>query len=222
MDVRIQTSMSADDGVTASPARPARNGDWRLHAQGRVRRLLGEPPPPVDLTALRADTTSIGMPMASTDCSKGLASTTGPTSRSCDVYLGPARCSLATGAASIRTIRGASRGTRRSPPRRDASPGTTPPSWRGRPVPAVAPTFGHGLRVVRQRSRTQRERPGHPRRREDGTVARARVPDATGRCQQALRRGTSRCCGLRTRRPAAPAHCPVPAISWPRPGRRSP
>ncbi len=51
MDVRIQTSMSADDGVIRIASTTGTEQAWRLHAQGRVRRLLCGPPPPVDVTS---------------------------------------------------------------------------------------------------------------------------------------------------------------------------
>ncbi len=57
MDVRIQTSMSSDDGVVRIASTTGGGTDWRLHAQGRVRRLLCDAPPPVDLATLEERTT---------------------------------------------------------------------------------------------------------------------------------------------------------------------
>ncbi len=57
MDVRIQTSMSGDDGVVRIASTTGTGTDWRLHAQGRVRRLLCDAPPAVDLGVLEERTT---------------------------------------------------------------------------------------------------------------------------------------------------------------------
>ena len=58
MDVRIQTSMSSDDGAFRIASTTGGGTDWRLHAQGRVRRLLCDAPPAVDLAALEERTTT--------------------------------------------------------------------------------------------------------------------------------------------------------------------
>ena len=43
--------MSADDGVIRIASTTGTEQAWRLHAQARVRRLLCDPPPPVDVTS---------------------------------------------------------------------------------------------------------------------------------------------------------------------------
>ncbi|GAA3683916.1 type I polyketide synthase [Lentzea roselyniae] len=50
MDVRLHTSVSEEDGLIRIAARTGDSGPWRLHARGRVRRMLAPPPAPVDLS----------------------------------------------------------------------------------------------------------------------------------------------------------------------------
>ncbi len=56
MDVRIQTSVSRDDGAIRIASNTG-GDEWRLHAQGRVRRLLCGPPPPMDVSRLQREAT---------------------------------------------------------------------------------------------------------------------------------------------------------------------
>lgn len=51
---RLQVSLSEEDGVFRVATRSAEGKPWQTHARGRVRRRVAEPPPPLDLTALRA------------------------------------------------------------------------------------------------------------------------------------------------------------------------
>ncbi|CAM5344927.1 2-methoxy-6-polyprenyl-1,4-benzoquinol methylase, mitochondrial [Streptomyces abikoensis] len=53
MDVRLQTSLSDDDGIVRVASRTGDTGGWRLHARGRVRRLVAERPGAVDVAAVR-------------------------------------------------------------------------------------------------------------------------------------------------------------------------
>ena len=108
MDVRIQTSMSSDDGVIRIASTTGSGTDWRLHAQGRVRRLLCDPPPPSTWPRSRSARPSIGMPTTSTRSSTTSDFDYGPFFQVLrDVYLGPwGSGGLATAPPSIR------RGTR--------------------------------------------------------------------------------------------------------------
>ncbi|WP_328315410.1 SDR family NAD(P)-dependent oxidoreductase [Streptomyces sp. NBC_00388] len=54
MDVRLQTSLSKDDGRVSIASRTGSSAAWHAHARGRVRRLLGRPPEAIDLDAVRA------------------------------------------------------------------------------------------------------------------------------------------------------------------------
>ncbi|MGX8904228.1 SDR family NAD(P)-dependent oxidoreductase [Streptomyces netropsis] len=57
MDVRLQTTLSDEDGVWRVASRTGEDGSWRLHARGRARRLATPTPPPaIDPAALRART----------------------------------------------------------------------------------------------------------------------------------------------------------------------
>ncbi|QLE74806.1 SDR family NAD(P)-dependent oxidoreductase [Streptomyces rectiverticillatus] len=53
MDVRLQTSLSDEDGVVRIASRTGDTGGWRLHARGRVRRLAAARPEPVDAARTR-------------------------------------------------------------------------------------------------------------------------------------------------------------------------
>ncbi|MFI9237289.1 SDR family NAD(P)-dependent oxidoreductase [Streptomyces sp. NPDC053079] len=54
MDIRLQTSLSDEDGIWRVASRTGDTGSWRLHARGRARRLATTAPPPdADLTQLR-------------------------------------------------------------------------------------------------------------------------------------------------------------------------
>ncbi|MGK5544193.1 SDR family NAD(P)-dependent oxidoreductase [Streptomyces sp. URMC 127] len=53
MDVRLQTSLSDEDGIVRVASRTGDTGGWRLHARGRVRRLAAARPGPVDLADVR-------------------------------------------------------------------------------------------------------------------------------------------------------------------------
>ncbi|MFH8788031.1 type I polyketide synthase [Streptomyces roseoverticillatus] len=53
MDVRLQTSLSDEDGIVRVASRTGDTGGWRLHARGRVRRLAAARPGPVNVTEVR-------------------------------------------------------------------------------------------------------------------------------------------------------------------------
>ncbi|MEU2870500.1 SDR family NAD(P)-dependent oxidoreductase [Streptomyces olivoreticuli] len=53
MDVRLQTSLSDEDGIVRVASRTGDSGGWRLHARGRARRRAAEQPGPVDLGPVR-------------------------------------------------------------------------------------------------------------------------------------------------------------------------
>ncbi|WP_424890809.1 SDR family NAD(P)-dependent oxidoreductase [Streptomyces sp. XH2] len=53
MDVRLQTSLSDEDGIVRVASRTGDTGGWRLHARGRVRRPAAAPPGPVDMAEVR-------------------------------------------------------------------------------------------------------------------------------------------------------------------------
>ncbi|MGW2599739.1 SDR family NAD(P)-dependent oxidoreductase [Streptomyces klenkii] len=53
MDVRLQTSLSDEDGIVRVASRTGDSGGWRLHARGRVRRLAAERPAPADPAEVR-------------------------------------------------------------------------------------------------------------------------------------------------------------------------
>ena len=57
MDVRIQTSVSSDDGAIHIASSTTTSSEWRVHARGRIRRQLCDPPPPIDLPTLAAAAT---------------------------------------------------------------------------------------------------------------------------------------------------------------------
>ncbi|MGI5341484.1 acyltransferase domain-containing protein [Streptomyces sp. CA-181903] len=57
MDVRLQTTLSDEDGIWRIASRTGEDGPWRPHARGRARRLATPTPPPgIDPAALRART----------------------------------------------------------------------------------------------------------------------------------------------------------------------
>ncbi|MFI0740788.1 SDR family NAD(P)-dependent oxidoreductase [Streptomyces sp. NPDC021100] len=59
MDVRLQTSLSDEDGIWRVASRTGEMGPWRMHARGRARRLATPTPPrDLDLAAVRARMTS--------------------------------------------------------------------------------------------------------------------------------------------------------------------
>ncbi len=160
MDVRIQTSMSADDGVIRIASATGTERDWRLHAQGRVRRLLGEPPPPVDLTALRADTTKHWDADGFYRLLEGVGLDYGPYFQVLhDVYLGPGQV-LARYRSSVDQD-----GYEVHPAILDGALHAGMPLLEGRPfLPGAVDRFrlwrqplATGFVFVRQRSRTQRE-----------------------------------------------------------------
>ncbi|ASU85227.1 type I polyketide synthase [Nocardiopsis gilva YIM 90087] len=51
--VRLRTSLSPNDGAMRIASSEKHDGRPRQHAHGRVRRLLGQAPPPLDVTAIR-------------------------------------------------------------------------------------------------------------------------------------------------------------------------
>ncbi|MEV4926391.1 SDR family NAD(P)-dependent oxidoreductase [Streptomyces roseoverticillatus] len=53
MDVRLQTSLSDEDGIVRVASRTGDTGGWRLHARGRVRRAAAPRPGPVDVAEVR-------------------------------------------------------------------------------------------------------------------------------------------------------------------------
>ncbi len=57
LDVRTQTSMTNDDGAFRIASMTGTGTDWHLHAKGRVRRLVCDPPASIDLAGLRDQAT---------------------------------------------------------------------------------------------------------------------------------------------------------------------
>lgn len=52
-EVWLQVSVSDEDGVVRVASRTGTAEDWQTHARGRVRRLFADPPPPIDVNAMR-------------------------------------------------------------------------------------------------------------------------------------------------------------------------
>jgi acyl transferase domain-containing protein/NADPH:quinone reductase-like Zn-dependent oxidoreductase/acyl carrier protein len=58
MDIRLQTSLSDEDGLFRVSSQDGSHGDWRLHARGRVRRRIGHAPASIDPAVLRDSATT--------------------------------------------------------------------------------------------------------------------------------------------------------------------